>query len=135
MTKQQMQERLIDFAVSISEIVEKMPTKRYAIYLGGQIERSGTSPALNYGEACAAESDKDLLHKDKIILKELRETQVTLKIIKKKNYVNEYKLLSIIKESDELISIFVKACESLEIRLGRKNHHNHNPNHNHKKGT
>ena len=62
MTKQQMQERLIDFAVSISEIVEKMPSKRYANYLGGQIERSGTSPALNYGEACAAESDRDLLH-------------------------------------------------------------------------
>ena len=49
---------------------------------GGQLEQSGTSHALNYGEACAAESDKDLLQKDKIVLKELRETYIGLKIIR-----------------------------------------------------
>jgi len=46
--------------------------------------RSGTSPALNFGEAMAAESRNDFIHKLKIILKELRETFVCLKIIKRK---------------------------------------------------
>ena len=117
MTKEQMQERLIDFAVAVSEIVEDLPTKRYATYLGGQVERSGTSPALNYGEACAAESDKDLLHKDKIILKELRETHVALRIIRKKKYATDTKLIPALKENNELIAMFVRACESVEKRL------------------
>jgi four helix bundle protein len=120
MTKDKMQERLIDFAVAVSEIVEALPYKSYARYLGGQVERSGTSPALNYAEACAAESDKDLLHKDKLILKELRETYVALRIIGKKGYLKTERLLPVMKENDELISIFVKACESIEIKLKKK---------------
>ena len=125
-----MQNRLIDFAVSTSEIVEALPNLRYARYQGGQLERSGTSPALNYGEACAAESDKDLLHKDKIILKELRETFVVLKIIARKTYIKNNVLREPLRENNELISIFVKARESLEIKLGRKVNKsipNHNP--------
>ena len=120
MTKNQMQERLIDFAVAVSEIVEKLPSKRYARYLGGQLERSGTSPALNYAEACAAESLRDLLHKDKIILKELRETFVGLKIVDKKGYIPIEELKSTLIENNELISIFVKACEGIEKKLKEK---------------
>ena len=120
MTKEEMQDRLIDFTVAISEIVESLPEKRYSKYLGGQLERSATSPSLNYGEACAAESDKDLLHKDKIILKELRESLVALKIIGKKKYIKDEQLLPSKNENNELISIFVKACESLEIKLGKR---------------
>lgn len=86
MTKAEMQDRLIDFAVAVSDVVDLLPQKRYAKYLGGQLERSGTSPALNYGEASAAESIKDLLHKDKIIPKELQETFVGLKIISQNNH-------------------------------------------------
>lgn len=117
MTKQEMEERLIDFAIAISVIVESLPNKRYSNYLGGQLERSGTSPALNYGEACAAESDRDLLHKDKIILKELRETHIALKIIRRKGYFKDEQLLPCLNENNELISIFVKACEMVEIRI------------------
>ena len=52
--------------------------------MAGQILRSGTSPALNYGEAQSAESQKDFNHKIQIILKELKETGIILKIIIKK---------------------------------------------------
>ena len=117
MTKQEMQERLINFAVGVSEVVETMPNERYARYLGSQLERSGTSPALNYAEACAAESLKDLLHKNKLILKELRETFVGLKIIFKKNYVPTDRLNPIILENDQLIGIFVKACKGIENKM------------------
>ncbi len=120
MTQEQMQERLIDFAVAASEIVEALPKTRYANYIGGQLERSGTSPALNYGEARSAESDRDLLHKDKVILKELRESYVALRIIQKKKYFPEGRLLPQLGENNELISIFVKACERLQIKVGRK---------------
>ena len=76
-----LEERLINFAVLIIDIVEEMPNKKSANHLSGQLIRSGTSPALNYGEAQSGESMKDFIHKIKIVLKELRETYICLKII------------------------------------------------------
>ena len=66
------------------ELIETMPDTKIANHIAGQMLRSGTSPALNYGEAQSAESRNDFIHKMKICLKELRETNVSLKIIKRK---------------------------------------------------
>jgi len=76
-----LEERLINFAVMIIEITDSMPKTRAGNHLSGQLIRFGTSPALNYGEAQSAESKKDFIHKIKVVLKELRETFVCLKII------------------------------------------------------
>jgi len=65
-----LEERLINFSVSILNLIENMPQSLGAVGLSKQLARSGTSPALNYGEAQAAESGKDFLHKMKICLKE-----------------------------------------------------------------
>jgi len=81
MNKFDLEERLINFAVLIVEIEGTMPNTRAANHLAGQLLRSGTSPALNYGEAQSGESRRDFIHKIKIVLKELRETYVCLKII------------------------------------------------------
>jgi len=76
MNKFDLEERLINFAVLIVEIEGTMPNTRAANHLAGQLLRSGTSPALNYGEAQSGESRRDFIHKIKIVLKELRETYV-----------------------------------------------------------
>ena len=92
MNKLELEERLIDFAVLIIEISGELPKTNIGLHLSGQLVRSGTSPALNYGEAQSAESRKDFIHKIKIVLKELRETLVCLKIIYKvKLYKTEIK--------------------------------------------
>lgn len=62
------EERLINFSVLIVEIVESMPKTRAGNILVGQLIRSGTSTALNYGEAQSGESRKDFIHKIKIVL-------------------------------------------------------------------
>ena len=49
--KYDLEERLLDFAVSVIDIVEGLPDAKVCNHLGGQLLRSGTSPALNYGEA------------------------------------------------------------------------------------
>lgn len=77
-----LEERLIEFAVLIIEIVENLNNTRAGNHIAGQLVRSGTSPALHYGEAQSAESINDFVHKLKILLKELRESLVSLKIIK-----------------------------------------------------
>ncbi|MDO3641641.1 four helix bundle protein [Mucilaginibacter sp. L3T2-6] len=107
-----LEERLIDFAVVVSEIVEGLPATRMGNYLAGQLVRSGCSPALNYGEAQSAESRNDFIHKMKIILKELRESLISLKLIERKKI---YDLQIVNKAKDEcnqLVAIFVKSIET-----------------------
>jgi four helix bundle protein len=102
-------ERLINFASGIIDISETLPKTMAGNHLGSQLLRSGTSPALHYGEAQAAESRADFIHKMKVCLKELRETFNCLRLIHKKNWVDTETLTYKIKESNELISIFVKS--------------------------
>ncbi len=66
-----LEERLIDFAVRVITVVEALPDTKAGRHIAGQLVRSGTSPAPNYGEAQSAESVDDFVHKLKIALKEL----------------------------------------------------------------
>ncbi|MCJ8209290.1 four helix bundle protein [Mucilaginibacter sp. RS28] len=110
--KYDLEERLIDFAVSISLLSEKLPETRFGAYVSGQILRSGCSPALNYGEAQSAESRNDFIHKMKIILKELRETMVSLKLIERRNIYDLDKTSKAKDECNQLIAIFVRSIET-----------------------
>ena len=111
------EERLIDFAVRIVNLCSHLPNTQAGKHIGGQILRSGTSPAANYAEARSAESGKDFVHKLKIALKELNETRVWLKIIHKSEIYPESKLRNLIDESDELCKIL---NSSIMTVLGKK---------------
>jgi four helix bundle protein len=111
MNKFDLEERLIEFAALIVQITEAMPPSRAANHLGGQLLRSGTSAALNYGEALGGESRNDFVHKIKVSLKELRENMICLKIIERTNLYSEESTIRLaLRENNELISIFVKSC-------------------------
>ena len=111
--KYDLEERLIDFAVRIINIVEALPNTRTGNHIANQLVRCGTSPAPNYGEAQSAESRKDFIHKIKISLKELRETKIWLRVIHRKNLIgNNKEVEGLIKECDELISIFVTSIKT-----------------------
>jgi four helix bundle protein len=108
-----LEDRLIEFAALIIEITESLTNTRAGNHLAGQIVRSGTSPALHYGEAQSAESRNDFIHKIKILLKELRETNAALKMIKRVNLSSKPDLyVKAQAECIELISIFVKSVET-----------------------
>jgi four helix bundle protein len=108
-----LEERLISFSVRIILFVEKLPSSKASTHLGSQLLRSGTSPSLNYGEAKAAESRNDFLHKMKVCLKELRESYNALRILNKaKLFSDEQELLDLISETNELISIFVTSINT-----------------------
>ncbi|MCH8318212.1 MAG: four helix bundle protein [Bacteroidetes bacterium] len=121
MNKFELEERLIDFSVLIIKIANEMPNTKAGNHLSGQLIRSGTSSALNYGEAQSGESRKDFIHKLKVVLKELRETFVCLKIIHRaKLYKSENLVKSALKENDELISIFVKSVETAQKNMDKE---------------
>lgn len=122
MTKAELEERLIQFAVQIIEITNQLPSNRASNHLAGQLVRSGTSPALNYGEARGAESLKDFIHKMQVVLKELRESHVCLRIIHiSKLYRSEKVILEAKSECNELISIFVKSVQTANKRKQPQN--------------
>lgn len=110
-----LEERLIEFALLVIKLVEILPNDKIGNHIGGQLLRSGTSPAFNYGEAQGAESINDFIHKMKICLKELRETKVSLQIIKRKPLINKSEIIDFaFNECDELIAIFVKSISTAQ---------------------
>jgi four helix bundle protein len=117
MTKRRydLEERLLEFSVRIIKIVEQLPNTRTGNHVAGQLLRSGTSPYPNHGEAQAAESPKDFIHKLRISLKELRETQRWLKLIERIPLIKKPILLSeMLEETEELIKIFVTSIKTAE---------------------
>ena len=107
-----LEERLLEYSVRIIKIVEQLPNTRTGNHVAGQLLRSGTSPYPNHGEAQAAESPKDFIHKLRISLKELRETQQSEPLIKKPELLDD-----IIQETEELNKIFVTSNKTAEKNL------------------
>ena len=104
--------------IKIAECIEKS-------YVGNQLSnqkiRSGTSVSLNYGEAQDAESRKDFIHKMKVILKELRETMINLKLIKQTELISDISpFREALNENNELISIFVKSIKTAKMNGSNK---------------
>src|SRR5437879_4109573 len=78
-----LEERLINYAVRIVKLSASLPRTAAGKHIAGQILRSGTSPAPNYGEARGAESAADFVHKLRIVFKELNETLIWLRVIQR----------------------------------------------------
>jgi four helix bundle protein len=108
-----LQDRLIDYSVRIIKISEALPDTKAGKHVSGQILRSGTSPAPNYGEAQSAESRADFVHKLKVSLKELRETEIWLKVITNAEMIDPTsQLVPLLQETDELIAILFSSVET-----------------------
>src|SRR5688572_3866381 len=93
-------DRLLSFAVRAGKVVDALPDTRLGRHIGGQLVRCATSPPPNYAEACAAESPADFLHKLSLVLKELRETCVWLRLIVKAELLPEHRLNELLDEGE-----------------------------------
>jgi four helix bundle protein len=115
----QLQERLIDFSVHIIELSSKLPRNSVGRHIAGQILRSGTSPAPNYGEARAASSHADFLHHLSVVLSELNETLIWLQIIRRSHLLKPESLTQITDENQQLCRIFTAS-----VKTARRRHRN-----------
>ncbi len=119
--KYDLEERLLDYSAAIIRLTEKMMKTRAGNHIGGQILRAGTSPLFNHGEAQAAESPKDFIHKLRVCLKELRETQRGLRLITRVPLIEEHTDIEpLLTETDELIRIFVSSIRTAESNQVRE---------------
>ncbi len=116
----ELEQRLIDFAVRIVKLSANLPGTPAGKHIAGQILRSGTSPAPNYGEARGAESHADFVHKLRIVLKELNETSIWLRVIKRSRILKPELLTEIILENNELCRIFTTSLKTARKRTNGK---------------
>src|SRR6516165_3023075 len=107
-----LEERLVQFAVDIVSLVGHLPQNPQAKHIGNQILRSGTAAAPNYGEARAAESRADFVHKLKICLKELNETAIWLRILQGSVAVDSDFVARLVAENTELCKILVASVQT-----------------------
>lgn len=115
-----LEKRLINFSIAVISLCEKTDGNFAKEHLSKQLIRSATSAALNYGEAQSATSTKDFIHKMGISLKELRESQVNLKIQEGAGLIrNSENLKNIITENNELIAIFVKSIQTAKRNFNK----------------
>lgn len=105
----ELEERLITFAVRIIKLTASLPKTPAGKHIAGQILRSGTSPAPNYGEARGAESHADFVHKLGIVIKELNETSIWLRVIERSELLKAGLMKDIIEENKELCRIFTSS--------------------------
>ena len=118
--KYDLEDRLVDYTCSMIDIVEALPGSRAGNYIAGQLIKSCHSPTFNYGEAQAAESNTDFVHKLKVCLKELKECRTALKIIRKKKMISNVSLDPVFKETEELIAIFGKSIKTASQKPPQK---------------
>jgi four helix bundle protein len=105
--------RTFEFSVQIIELYKFLQNDKKEYILGKQLIRSGTSIGANVEEATAAQSKKDFIAKMSIALKEARETNYWLRLLKRTGYIKKDNLIN---ESSELMNIL-----GAIIRTSRKN--------------
>jgi four helix bundle protein len=112
-----LEDRLVEYGAMVIGLTERMGNSRAGNHLAGQLLRSGTSPLLNHGEAEAAESINDFIHKLSICLKELKESHRSLRLTKRARLINDTRELEqVLAETKELILIFSAAIRTSKKR-------------------
>ncbi len=119
-----LEERFVQLAADIILLCKSVPKDDGGSHLIGQLLRSGTSPAPNYAEARGAESDRDFLHKLRIVQKELNETEIWLKVMLKAGFASEGSLTCLREEVKSLARIITASIRTLKQRgVGRESHY------------
>jgi four helix bundle protein len=114
MNRKELENRLIGFSNNVMLVCREARFDELTMHLAKQVVRSSSSCALNYAEAQSAESRADFAHKLSIVLKELRETYVTLQLIQ--NSVKSSKgerMDHLLLENIELIAIFQRSVKTI----------------------
>ena len=113
-----LEKRLLSFAAAIVSLSSKLPRTPQGRHSCGQILRSGTATAANYGEARGAESRADFIHKLKVVFKELNETTIWLEVIAQSSLLSPEIIAAIVAENRELCRII---AASIKTARGRNN--------------
>ncbi len=109
--------RLLDYAADIVRFTDEMNRSPAGVHVAGQLLPSGTAALPNNGEAQAAESRADFVHKMSLCLKELRESRRWLLLARRVPLVKlPDTVVPLLRENDELIRIFFASIDTARKR-------------------
>lgn len=117
MDREQLRNRLKQFALRILNLVSRLPQNRVGDVLGRQILRSGTSIGANYCEAVHASSKRHFISIVEIASREAAETHYWLELLAESKTVKPTLLLPLIEECNELTAILMATARSAKRRL------------------
>lgn len=115
MTNDELKYRTKQFSLMVLSLVEKLPNSISSRVVINQLAKSA-----NYRAVCRARSDREFVAKLNIVLEEADETQYWLEIIEEMKWINKSELQFPIKESGELVAIFVSTLKTVNNRLNIK---------------
>ena len=110
--KRDIKERSFEFAVRIIKFIQKLPKNYAGNKIGGQLLEAATSIGANVEEATGGFSKKDFTYKMGVALKEARETNYWLRLIKVSELTTDTELDYLLTESEELRKILASIVKT-----------------------
>lgn len=110
----------MEFSVRIMDLVETWPDTKPNRIISDQIIRSSSSVGANYRAAKRSKSLKDFINKLKMVEEEADETLYWLQLMEKRNGVSDEKLFDMLRESNELVAIFVTSINTAKANLAKE---------------
>jgi four helix bundle protein len=110
--KKNIKERSFNLALKVIKFVQKSSKNQASHKIGGQLLDAATSIGANVEEATRGFSKRDFTHKMAIALKEARESNYWLRLIKASELANSAELDYLLKESEELRKILTSIVKT-----------------------
>ncbi len=110
--KRDIKERSFEFAVRIIKFVQTLPGNHAGYKIGGQLFDAVTSVGANVEEATRGFSRKDFTYKTGVALKEARESNYWLRLIKVSGLAVGNELDYLLGESEELRRILTSIVKT-----------------------
>ncbi len=110
--KRDIKERSFEFAVRIIRFIQTLPENHAGYKIGGQLLDAATSVGANVEEAIGGFSKKDFTYKMGVALKEARESNYWLRLIKVSGLKMGNELDYLLGESEELRKILTSIVKT-----------------------
>ena len=117
MNKQELKNRTKTFAVRVFRFIDGLETSRPVGIVSYQLLKLCSSVAVNYRSVCRGKSSADFLNKLKLVDEEADETLFWLEFIDQLEIkCDKTELNYLLKEADELVSIFSAAIRTIKLK-------------------
>ena len=112
MTKEELKKRTKDFHIGVIKVCDFLPRNTAGFELAKQLIRSAGSVGANYRAATRGKSTSDFIYKIEIVIEEADESMYWLEICEEANLLSKEKAEPLLKEANELVSIFVATVKT-----------------------
>lgn len=112
MTKEELKKRTKAFHIAVIKVCEHLPRNTAGFEMARQLIRSAGSVGANYRAANRGKSTADFIYKIEVVIEEADESMYWLEICEESNLLPDELTSPLIKEANELVSIFVAAAKT-----------------------